>query len=60
MVLIYQSIVSSFYDYQSYFELVAAASGVAGVYFSYKRNILVYLVIFISSAIYVCLLYDWK
>ncbi|KYW82671.1 nicotinamide riboside transporter PnuC [Francisella hispaniensis] len=57
---IYQSIVSSFYDYQSYFELVAAVTGVAGVYFSYKRNILVYIVSFISSAIYVCLLYDWE
>lgn len=60
MNFLYQLLIHSFSSLDAYLELVAASTGVAGVYFSYKRNILVYVVSFISSLIYVYLLYKWE
>ncbi|MED7789301.1 nicotinamide riboside transporter PnuC [Francisella sp. 19X1-34] len=60
MHYIYQLLVALLKDYQTSLETVAAICGVLSVYFSYKRNILVYVASFISSIIYVCLLYTWQ
>ena len=59
----YEWLIRPYHDYDTYMiylEIIAATTGVVSVYYSYKRNILVYIFGFISSLIYVFLLYDWE